>query len=519
MPSLAPTETQTNTNMIPIKYINIPHEHFGLVYRDGRFVKLLQPGRSWCFDPLGRLSIRKLWQGKPWIEMPATQLRQLRESPAIQEHANFIDLKDTQRALVWLDGRFHGILEPGLYAYWTTVVEVRVEILDVRNIQFRHDEADVILKTSAAARQLHVYETPENKGSVVYVDGRFHDVFGPGTLGYWKNGLTVRREPFILPWLPMKDSELEQLRTSGQLDEVAEFVDVADTQRALVWFNGHFHGILGPGLYAYLKEGYEARVNHVDATMPQFIYDELDVILKHGDALQHFAVYDIKDSEQGVLYLDGKFSELLPPGRYAFWKDTGNVRLYQFDLREKVLDVSGQEIMTADKVTLRLNAVLTYRIVDVRKAAETVKDAEQALYRELQLIIRGEVGGRSLDQLLSDKTAVAHEALQSIRQKAEPYGLEVLGLGIRDVILPGDMKELLNQVIEAEKAAQANNIKRREETAAMRSQLNTAKMIQDNPTLLRLRELETVEKIAENTNLQVFVGDGQGLTQSIVKLV
>ncbi|WP_269542078.1 slipin family protein [Cerasicoccus fimbriatus] len=505
--------------MIPIKYVTIPYEHFGLVYRDGRFVKLLKPGRTWYFDPLWRVTIGKLWQGKPWIEMPATQLRQLRESPAIQEHAVFVDLKDTQRALVWLDGRFHGILEPGLYAYWKTIVDVRVEVMDVRNILFRHDEADVILKTSVAKRFLDVYETPENLGSVVYVDGRFHTVFGPGTIGYWKNGLTVRRETFALPWLPMQDSELEKLREGGQLDAVASFVDVQDTQRALVWFSGRFHCILGPGLYAYLKEGSEARVNLVDATMPQFIYDELDVIFKHAEALRQLAVYDIADTEQGVLYQDGKFSELLSPGRYAFWKDVGNVRVRQYDLREQVLDVSGQEIMTADKVTLRLNAVLTYRIVDVRKAAETVKDAEQALYRELQLIIRAEVGGRTLDELLSDKTAVAHDALKSIQEKAAGYGLEVKGLGIRDVILPGDMKELLNQVIEAEKAAQANVIKRREETAAMRSQLNTAKMIEDNPMLLRLRELETVEKIAEKTNLQIFVGDGQGLTKSIVKLV
>ncbi|MEM0965456.1 MAG: slipin family protein [Verrucomicrobiota bacterium] len=368
-----------------IKRIYIPYEHVGLKFRDGQFVELLEAGRQWIFDPFGRIAVNIVWQGEPWIEASKAQLRQLRETSGIDDHASFIDLNDNQRAIVWLDGRFYGILKPGLYGYWNSPVKTKVEIVDVEDIRFQH---------------------------------------------------------------------------------------------------------------------------------PQF-----DIITKDKDAAVHLNIHEIEDGGVGVLYVDGEFSEILKPGRYAFWKNVRKIRIYSYSLREKVLDVTGQEIMTADKVTLRLNAVLSYRLEDVQKVAESAENVEQALYREIQLIIRAEVGGRTLDQLLADKSAVANEALSAIRAKASEYGVAVQGLGIRDVILPGDMKELLNQVIEAEKAAQANNIKRREETAAMRSQLNSAKLIEQNPTLMRLRELESVEKITEKANLQIFVGDGQELSKRIVKLI
>ncbi|MEX0320794.1 MAG: SPFH domain-containing protein [Puniceicoccaceae bacterium] len=505
--------------MFVIKTNYIPHGHVGLKFRDGRFVALLAPGTHVQAGISRKVKVYKAWQGQPWMELPVDALKQLRDSELLKNLATFVDLADNQRALVWLDGRFHGILIPGLYGFWTTIVDVRIEIFDTRDIHFEHAEADVILQHDDAKRYLNVWDISQNTGGIVYVDGQAQDILGPGRHGYWKNGSIVRLAQFDLPWLAIEDSDLIQLRESGEINDIVEFVDVMDNQRALVWFNGRFSGILGAGLYAYWKEGFDARIELVEIGKPQFIYDELDIILKHVDAGRFLNVLEIADGKVGVLYQDGDFDQLLQPGRYAFWKDVGQVNVYTYDLREQVLDVTGQEIMTADKVTLRMNAVLTYRITDVRKVAETASDVEQVLYRELQLIIRAEVGGRTLDQLLADKVGVANGALTAVKQKADSYGIEIMGLGIRDVILPGDMKELLNQVIEAEKAAQANNIKRREETAAMRSQLNSAKLIEQNPILMRLRELESVEKFADKASLQIFVGDGQGMADRIVKLI
>ena len=152
------------------------------------------------------------------------------------------------------------------------------------------------------------------------------------------------------------------------------------------------------------------------------------------------------------------------------------------------------------------------------KAVTTVEDYRQALYREAQLALRAIVGARTLEALLGEKDAVARDLDGALRARVAAIGLEVVSLGIRDVILPGEMKELMNKVIEAQKAAEAALITRREETAAMRSQANTARLLEQNPTLMRLRELEALEKVAEKGRLSVVVGEG-GLAGRVVKLV
>ncbi|HLW64324.1 MAG TPA: slipin family protein, partial [Gemmataceae bacterium] len=212
------------------------------------------------------------------------------------------------------------------------------------------------------------------------------------------------------------------------------------------------------------------------------------------------------------------YVETLPSGRYAFWKNLAEVKLVPVDLREQLLDVAGQEIMTADKVTLRLNAKVTYRVADARLAVSVADDARQALYRETQLVLRALLGARELDNFLTDKDGVARELEDGLRRRAPSLGLEVIAAGIRDLILPGEMKDLLNKVTEAKKAAEANLIVRREETAAMRSQANTAKLLQDNPTLMRLRELEVLEKIAAAGKLNVVLGD-KGLAERVLNLL
>ena len=105
-----------------------------------------------------------------------------------------------------------------------------------------------------------------------------------------------------------------------------------------------------------------------------------------------------------------------------------------------------------------------------------------------------------------------------MRGGATAFGVSVTGLGICDVILPGEMKDLMNKVTEARKAAEAALITRREETAAMRAQANTARLLETTPLLMRLRELEVLEKVAGKANLTVVLGEG-GLADRVVKLL
>jgi regulator of protease activity HflC (stomatin/prohibitin superfamily) len=191
------------------------------------------------------------------------------------------------------------------------------------------------------------------------------------------------------------------------------------------------------------------------------------------------------------------------------------LKFLQEDMRESMFDVAGQDIMTADKVTVRMNAIVTFRIVDIKQSLSVADDVRQTLYRETQLALRAVVGARELDAFLTDKDTVANELIEIIRPRAKALGTELISVGIRDIILPGEMKNLMNKVTEAKKAAEANLIARREETAAIRSQVNTAKLLQDNPTLMRLRELEVLEKIAATTDLKVVLGE-KGLAERVL---
>ena len=256
----------------------------------------------------------------------------------------------------------------------------------------------------------------------------------------------------------------------------------------------------------------------IDARQVRFDNPKLAEVLALPRTASLLELVDVEAETVGLFYVNGVFQETLGPGRYAFWKGEGLVQVRHVDSREQVLDVVGQDIMTADKVTLRLNALLTYRVTEPRVSVAAVSDYVQSIYREAQLALRAVVGTKTLDTLLEERDAVADELRGLVAPRLEAIGLELVNLGIRDVILPGDMKVLLNKVIEAQKAAEANLITRREETAAIRSQLNAARILESNPTLMRLRELEALEKVTEKANLTVVLGEG-GLADKVVKLL
>jgi regulator of protease activity HflC (stomatin/prohibitin superfamily) len=284
-----------------------------------------------------------------------------------------------------------------------------------------------------------------------------------------------------------------------------------------VWVDERFDALLGPGLYALWTSFRKVQVEVVDARVLRFAHAELAAILAHASAEQLLTTLLVPEGHVGLVFKDGELFEKLVPGRYAFFKEVARLDFHVLETREVMLDVAGQEIMTADKVTLRLNAIVTFRVADAEKAVRQVDDFKQALYRTAQLALRGLVGTRELDRLLVEKDALARELEEALRQRASELGLALVSVGVRDLILPGEMRELLNRVTEAKKAAEAALITRREETAAMRSQANTAKLLEGNPTLMRLRELEALERIAEKAKLSVVVGE-KGL-EKVVNLL
>lgn len=349
-------------------------------------------------------------------------------------------------------------------------------------------------------------------------EGEFQGLIGAGVhwlldpLGKLRVEVVSQRDPWIV------HEKLDVIVKSGALYNRAQVLDLKDHERALVWIDGRFHRILPAGLYAYWTGHREVKVEVIDARHVRFEHPEFKTIVRSSGAQAWLDICQVQRDHVGVLFQDGQFVETLTPGQYAFWKGTAEARVVEIDLRDCVADISGQEIITADKVTLRMNALVTYRVSDPRRAISATDDYRQALYREAQLALRAVVGARELDTFLTSKEAVASEIEALLRPRCGAIGLEIVAVGIRDVILPGDMKELMNKVTEAKKAAEANLIVRREETAAMRSQANTAKLLCDNPTLMRLRELEVLEKIGLAGKLSVVIGE-KGLADRVVNLL
>lgn len=367
---------------------------------------------------------------------------------------------------------------------------------------------------------IRIYNIARHERGLLFRGDDFVRVLRPGWHVYLDPllRLSLEREDTLDPRI--ESLRLDVVLASDGLGVEAAVVDLSDDERALVWVDGRLSSVLEPGRHAFWTVTRSVRIERVslrkqgDVSL-RFEHDALSTVAALGGALD---LEEVAPDTVALFFQDGVLQATLGAGRYAFWRSQGRVELRSVDLREQVLDVNGQEIMTEDKVTLRLNAVLTYKVDDPVKSVTLVSEPEQSIYREVQLALRAVVGTRSLDSLLEDKDAVVAELSELVAPRLEAMGFRHLGLGIRDIILPGEMRQLLNQVTEARKAAEANLITRREETAAVRSQLNAARLLESNPTLMRLRELEVLEKVAEKSNLNVVVGEG-GLADRVVKLL
>lgn len=228
----------------------------------------------------------------------------------------------------------------------------------------------------------------------------------------------------------------------------------------------------------------------------------------------------VEAHETGLLIVDGKLTERLAPGRYAYWGVGRTIHVTKVDLRPQPLEVTAQEILTKDRVAIRVTLTAFYKVVDPELAATATADLGNTLYRLVQFAIREAVATRALDDILAARDTIDQEVRAFVADRAKALGAEVGEIGVKDVILPGDIRELLNKVVEAERVAKANLIRRQEETAATRSLLNTAKLMENNPLLLRLKELETLEKLVEKVGrIDLHTGaNGGGFDALLSKL-
>jgi regulator of protease activity HflC (stomatin/prohibitin superfamily) len=372
-----------------------------------------------------------------------------------------VTIRKNERGLLLRNGDFERILAPGAHYLMSAIDKLAVEKFAIEQPAFTHAIADYLLASEPQVVAEHFVrvELSETQGGLRYENGVLVEILPPATRRlYWRGIADVVVGVIDIPADPQLPRDLAARLTQTQL-----------RQRPVT------------GLAGVLQ-------------------------------------VQVPDHGAGLLYIDGKVERLLDTGNYAFWKFGRNLAVELVDLRLQAMEVTGQEILTRDKVSLRLNLAATWRYTDVLKAhAQLAKPAEQ-MYRELQFGLRAAVGTRSLDELLENKTVIDEVVSAHVRARLSAFGLELDGVGVKDIVLPGEMKIILAQVVEAGKAAEANVIRRREETAATRSLLNTAKVMEDNPVALRLKELETLERISERIDkISVFGGLDQVLN-GLVKL-
>ncbi len=351
--------------------------------------------------------------------------------------------------------------------------------------------------------------------------GEFRGLLMPGMHRFWGNLLRRNRDTVeVVSTLSTRFEHplLDALLAHAALRDALKVVDLTDADRALVWRDGRLLNVLGPGRHAFWRAPYTLDVELFNLRDPELAHPRLETIVKHPGARGLIETIDVPSGTTMLLYRNHRLVGPLAEGRHAYWTGSGAITWKAVDRREQIADVAGQDIMTADKVTLRVNLLVTYVVADPLAAVVNVNDVAGTLYREAQLALRAVVGARHLDALLADKNAVGGEVREALAQRAAEFGVSVRSVGLRDIILPGEMREILNQVIAAEKQAQANLIKRREETAAARSQANTARLLAENPMLLRLRELELLQETLAGAKA-TFVFGPEDLTRQVRKLI
>lgn len=294
---------------------------------------------------------------------------------------------------------------------------------------------------------------------------------------------------------------------SQVLSDYTELVDVQDHQRALVWIDGRFARVLSAGTHLLFNTFHRIQIEIVNATQVLFEHQDLDQLIESPVFNQELNVFRVQAHERVLIFERGDRKHVLQPGRYAMWKHVHNVDIHRIDLRETVLDLSGQEIMTADRVSVRFNAVLTYAPQDIERIISQVDQLEHSIYREAQLALRASVGARTLDDLLESKQTLTDEMQEQLRLMSERYGVRFVSFGVRDIILPGEMKALLNKITEAKASAEAQLITRREQHAAMRSQANTAKLLEQSATLMEMYKLDILLEMVKTNNLHIQLGE------------
>ena len=355
----------------------------------------------------------------------------------------------------------------------------------------------------------------ENERGLLFQNGVFQRMLEPGKHRFFKASQQagkVRAEGLVK--LDKLNSKL--LMQHEDFAALVTAIDVPDYHIAIHFVDGKISDTLTTGEHFYWNVCQKHDFRLIDISKPEVVDVSAETFLHIPMKL--YTKVEVFEGECGLLYYDGAFQRLLQSGKHYFWNGAVKVECRKADLRTQQLEVVGQEILTADKVAVRLNFVCSFRITDPVRQAGALQDFHGQLYSTVQLALRRYVGGYRLDELLEQKNDIADFVLEKLRSEQARLFVEFQEAGLKDMILPGEIRGIMNTVLVAEKTAQANVISRREEVASTRSLLNTAKLLDENETLRRLKELEYLERICDKVGT-VSVSNGGPLLAQLQELV
>ncbi len=199
----------------------------------------------------------------------------------------------------------------------------------------------------------------------------------------------------------------------------------------------------------------------------------------------------VQEWERVLVYRDGRFAEELGAGRHR--RSRRRRRFVRVAVRPRLLVVPGQEVLTADGLTVRISLTLTCRTADPRRWHEAVDDADAVVYATVQVALREAVAARVLDDVLAARAALADDVRERVGAAPEAVGVELERVRLRDVMLPAELRHAAAEAATARAQGRAALERARAEVAATRALANAARMVAEQPALLSLRTLQAVE--------------------------
>ena len=210
--------------------------------------------------------------------------------------------------------------------------------------------------------------------------------------------------------------------------------------------------------------------------------------------IKHVIVYEY---QKGLKYTKGRYTGTLDPGQY--WIVSTFSSIATVDVRPEFITIQGQDVLSADGVTLKVSLAAEFQVADPNVAVNKNANFRTSLYLSLQMALREIVGKEKIDALLESRAGISAKLMELTSGKASEFGLKLMSADVKDIMLPGEMKKAFAQVVKAQKEGQAALERARGETAALRSLANAARTMDDNPNLLQLRALQSLTDSSGNT--------------------